>query len=169
MHDPDSVFDMSFVYQGLPLFIHIGENSAEIVEALILGIRQYNLSRAQALDFTSDDDGRMKELVVKEMPVVDGTVYQFGLQVKDKADDEIAMQVFWNNSPIEGIAIMNVYQMDRVNNDSSTLNTFYKVRYTENVIDADAEMEVWVADFPADASDTFALDGFAHARSKKWR
>lgn len=159
MHDPDSVFDMSFVYQGLPLFIHIGESSAEIVEALILGIRRYNLSRAQALDFTSDEDGRVKELVVKEMPIVDGTVYQFGLQVKDKEDDEIAMQVFWNNSPIEGIAIMNVYQMDRVNNDSSTLNTYYKVRYTENVVDADAEMEVWVADFPTDASDTFALDG----------
>lgn len=157
--DPDSVFDMSFIYEGLPLFIHIGENSADIVENIIIAIGQYNLAQAQTLDFTSNEDGRLKELQVKNSPSVNGTVYQYGLQVKDKVDDVIAMQVFWNNSPVEGFAVMNVFQMDRNNNDSSTMDTFYKVRYTENPGSADAEMEVWIADFPANSSDTFALDG----------
>ncbi len=157
--NPDSIYDVSWIYGGLPHFIQIGEGSADIVSAIISSIYKYNLAQAQSFDFTSDDDGRVKELVIKENSLVNGLTYQFGMQIKDKADDAVAMQVFWNNNPIEGFAVMNVYQMNRVNNDSSTLNTFYKVRYSENIPNFDAEMEVWISGASVDPVDTFDVDG----------
>ena len=56
---------------------------------------------------------------VKENLTASGKTWEYGLQIKDKADDAVAMQVFWNNSPIKGFALMNVYEVDRSGHDSS--------------------------------------------------
>lgn len=153
----NSLFDMSFIYIGLPVFIHIGEASAEIVQEIMTVIRLYNLDKAQSFEFTSDDDGRVKTVRIEEQITIGVESYEYGMEIKDKIDNAIAMQVFWNNSPVEGFAIMNAYQMDRQNNDSSTLNTFYRVRYSENISNADAEMEVWISGIPPIPSDTGSI------------
>ena len=155
----DSVFDVSWIYDGLPHFIRIGEQSAEIVESISQGISKFNLAQVQAFDYTADD-GKLKALEVKEEVSANGETWHYGLQIKDKTDDAVAMQIFWNSGEgnVKGLAIMNPYLMDK-RNKVSIKDAMYKIEYSEVESNYDAVMDVSISGLSQEKStDTFWVE-----------
>ena len=103
------------VYLHLGNFINIGEEAADIVQEIIESLKQYHINQAMSFSFEGDD-GRTKDLVVVENSEYDGHTWEFELTISD-ADGEhaegIALQVFWNRDPVEGIALLMPYNCDR--------------------------------------------------------
>ena len=62
----------NLIYSHLNTFIHVGEEAADIVRDIIFGIRLYQINKPMSLSFEGDDDGRTKNLVVKERIVLPG-------------------------------------------------------------------------------------------------
>ena len=138
------------IYQHLETFIHVGERAAEIVGEIINGIKQHNINGALTLSYQSDDDGRDKTLVVVEGDTYEGVNYEFSLTITD-ADSEgnqdggYAMQIFWNRSPIEGVAIIKPYNLDRLH-DADAGEGVFKIEYnSESNLGYDAHMIVSMA------------------------
>ena len=138
------------IYQHLETFIHIGERSAEIVEEIISGIRQYGINQALTLTYQSDDDGRDKTLVVVEGDNYEGVAYEFSLTITD-ADSEgnqdggYGMQIFWNRNPVKGVAIIKPYNLDRLH-DADAGEGVFKIEYnSESDLGYDAHMIVSIA------------------------
>lgn len=109
------------IYNHLNLFISVGEGAAEIVRDIIWGLRIYQINKPMSLSFESDEDGRTKNLVVKENPVFDGENWEFMLTITDAAseselDGGNGLQIFWNRYPVKGVAILKPYNINRDEN-----------------------------------------------------
>jgi len=147
------------IYQQLALFIAIGDGAADIVEEIIFALSIHNIDRILTLSYESDEDGRVKNLVVFGSPDYEGTVYEFGLTITDaesegNSDGGYAMQIFWNRSPIKGVAILKPFNIDR-ENDANAADAIYKIAYdSDSNLGYDAHMIVTIANLPlADPTD----------------
>ncbi len=124
------------IYEHLRNFIHIGEFGAELTEDVIKMIARNNLSRPLELTYISDDDNRTKHLTIVENPSFESDTWQFGLTVTDidaaskTGNNGIALQVFWNNSPVKGVALINPYNIDR-NTEEEYIFTHFRIDYSE--------------------------------------
>lgn len=113
--------DGNEIYGHLNSFIWLAEGASELVEEIIAGIVIHGIDQAMVLTVESDDDGRAKNIEVLENVTFEGNPYEFQLTITD-ADSEgnddggIGIQIFWNRSPIQGVAIMKPYNIDRVEN-----------------------------------------------------
>lgn len=141
------------IYEQLGLFIAIGEGASDIVEAIFTSIKILNIQSVQTLTYTSDQDDRAKNLVVLENVEFEGVMWEHQLTITD-ADSEgnqdggNAMQVFWNNSPVKGIAILKPFNIDRVH-DADVGEAIYRIDYSESGEQGyDAHMEVRISDLP---------------------
>jgi len=141
------------VYEHLRTFIHVGDFAAELVEAILTGISTYQINKAMSLSYESDDDGRVKNLVVVENAEFDGANWEFQLTVTD-ADSEgnddggKAMQIFWNQEPVKGISILKPYNIDRTN-DADMPDAIFRIDYNSDAKPFyDASMMVYVAGLP---------------------
>lgn len=152
------------IYRHLRLFIHIGEASKEITEAIITSIKEYNIESLQVLTYTSDDDGRSKTLTVTENVEFEGKIWEYMLTVID-ADSESepdggkAMQVFWNNDPVEGISILKPYNINRNDNENG-FQAIYRIDYNSvGKRGYDASMEVSISGLRYDSpeDDEFSM------------
>ena len=146
----EDVLQGNDIYQHMELFINVGDRSAEIVGDIINGIRKHKIDRILTLSYESDDDGRVKNLVVVEAPEYEGLVYEYGLTLTD-ADSEgnedggYAMQIFWNRSPIKGVALLKPYNIDRLH-DADAGEAIFKVEYdSDSNLGYDAHMIVSIA------------------------
>jgi len=147
------------IYEQLGFFIAVGEGASDIVEAIIIGIGQYNIQSIQTLTYTSDEDGRAKNMIVLENVEFEGVTWEYQLTITD-ADSEgnqdggNAMQVFWNNSPIKGIAILKPFNIDRLH-DADAGEAIYRVDYSEvsDMLAYDSHMEVSISDLPLAQAD----------------
>ena len=139
------------VYSHLGNFIHVGEKGAEIVEDVIRSIRIYHINRPMEFSFQSDDDGRIKNAVVVADPIFDGATWEFQMTITDaesegNEDGGKGIQIFWNRNPVNGIAIMKPYNIDRYENEDIP-NAMYRVDYSEaGGHGYDAEMMVYASD-----------------------
>ncbi len=139
------------IYQHLETFIYIGESAADIVEEIIAGIRQHNINSALTLTYNSDDDGRAKTLVVVEGDTYEGITYEFSLTITDtdsegNQDGGYAMQIFWDRSPIKGVAIIKPANLDFVH-EADAGEAVYKIEYdSESDLGYDAHMIVSIVD-----------------------
>jgi hypothetical protein len=69
-------------------------------------------------------------------------------QSESNADGGKALQILWNPSPIEGIAIIKPYNCDRVKN-SASLEALYRIEYSEvPTLDYDSHMIVDIDNLP---------------------
>jgi len=124
------------IYEHLRNFIHVGEFGAELTEDVIKMIARNNLSRPLELTYISDDDNRTKHLKIAENPSFEGDTWQFGLTVTDvdassnAGNNGIALQVFWNNSPVKGIAMINPYNINRTP-EEEYMYTNFRIDYSE--------------------------------------
>jgi len=101
----DDVLQGNDIYRHLESFIFLGEAAAVIVEELIFALSFHHINRILTLSYESDEDGRVKNLVVVESPEHEGVVYEYGLTItdaesEDNTDGGKAMQIFWNRSPV---------------------------------------------------------------------
>jgi hypothetical protein len=153
------------VYGHLANFIAIGEGAADIVQNIMLAIAVHNLDQPMTFSYQSDDDNRTKDVEVIENATFEGVSYQYRLTIRDaastsNADGGYAMQVFWNNSPIEGISLMKPYNIDRVENLNAP-DAMFRVDYTQNSnLGYDEHMIVYIADLPVASplQDLYAVD-----------
>lgn len=161
----DDTLNGNEIYQNLAYFIAIGEGAADIVEAIIFHIRLYNIQSVLELTYTSDDDNRVKRLVVEQGAEYNERNWEYMLTITDvdsetEEDGGIGMQVFWNNNPIEGIALIKPYNLDRIN-DADAGDAMFSVEYSEKGMDNyEAYMMIEIADLPlSDASiDPYSVD-----------
>lgn len=162
------------IYEALSFFIAIGEGSAEIVEDILTSIQQYEIERIRVITYEGDDDGRDKTLVVQENVTFEGVTYEYQLTVTDAqsegaADGGIGMQVFWNNNPVKGVAILKPYNLDRVG-DADAGDAIYRIDYdAAGDQNFDAIMEVRIAGLPLDAPevDQFSMQSLRMFVGKK--
>lgn len=141
------------IYEHLTFFIHVGEEAAEIVEGIIRGIKAYDIDRIITLTYEGEDDGRIKNLTVEAAPEYEDRIWDYGLTITD-AESELnedggkAVQIFWNESPREGVALLKPYNIDR--NDANFLDAMFRIDYSEaGEMGYDAHMIVSISDLPS--------------------
>jgi len=162
------------IYQNLNTFIAVGEGAGDIVENIIKAIAFYKIDRPMVLSYQSNDDKRVKNLVVKENIEYNGRTWRYMLTITDAAsegdtDGGKAMQIFWNPSPIEGIAILRPYHIDRDKNKAS-LDAVFRIEYSEVASgEYDSHMIIDIANLPMpDARiDQFAMHSLKMFVGKK--
>ena len=162
------------IYGSLAYFIAIGEGSADLVEAIMWHIKVYKIENVIELTYTSDEDSRVKHLSVISDVVFQDKSYEYQLTITDvesegNNDGGIGMQVFWNNDPISGIALIKPYNLNR-EDDADAGDAMYSVEYSEEGMgDYEAYMIIQIADIPLpDANaDQFAVDNLKMFVGKK--
>jgi len=108
--------------------------------------------------YMSNDDQRTKNLAVSKVALYNGRTYQFRLTITDAAsegsqDGGKAMQIFWNTSPIDGVAILKPYNIDRLKNSNDT-SAIYSIEYSEvPTNDYDSHMQIEIAGLPMPDAD----------------
>ena len=154
------------IYELLGVFIEIGDEAGELVEEIINGVRRNNIDRVITLTYISDDDNREKNLVVVDNSDFEGRTWDYQLTVTDadsegEADGGKAMQVFWNvGQPVEGIAILKPFNIDRVANEFGG-DAIFRIDYAETgEFGYEAHMEVQISGLPLPSPliDQFAID-----------
>ncbi len=141
------------IYNNLNTFIAVGEGAGSIVESIIGGIVMYHIDKPMLVTYESKDDQRTKNLVVIKDAQYNGKSYQFRLTITDAASEGSAdggkgLQIFWSTSPIDGIAIIKPFNVDRVKNSNDT-NAIFRIEYSEiPSSDYDSHMLVEIAGLP---------------------
>ncbi|MFC2125718.1 hypothetical protein ACFLU5_12995 [Bacteroidota bacterium] len=147
------------VYALLGVYIYFGEASALLVQEFITFLRTHpGLTKLDTFTFTSDEDGRTKKATVEENGTYDGKSYQYKLTVWDE-DETMAFQLFWNKSPISGVAIMSPYNIDRTN-EYVNPELMYRLEYSEDNANYEKVMIVSVSKhelFDEDGIDNFKM------------
>jgi hypothetical protein len=123
------------IYMNLNTFIAVGEGAGTMVETIIAAIALYHIDKPMTITYRSNDDQRTKNLVVTENAIYNGKTWKYELTVSDaasiaNADSGKAMQIFWNPSPIEGIAILKPYNIDRSKNENAP-DAVFSLEYSE--------------------------------------
>jgi hypothetical protein len=108
------------IYRHLTFFIHAGEHSARLVRRVLWSLKIYRIEQVITLTYESEDDGRIKNLVVVESPEFDGHTWEYGLTITDaesegNEDGGKAMQIFWNKRSREAVTLIKPYNLDRTN------------------------------------------------------
>jgi len=143
----------NFIYWYLNAFIAVGEGAADIVEGVMWSISAYNIENVISLSYTSDEDNRVKNLDVLSDVDFQSRHWEYRLTItdaesEDNADGGIGMQVFWNKSPIEGIAIFKPYNLDRKKNADASV-AMGSIEYSEKATsEYDAYMVVEISGLP---------------------
>jgi len=125
----------SDIYEQLRAFIYIGEDAAEIVSEIILVITLENLSQPMSFTFISEDDGRLKNVEIIENATFEGYEWQYKMTITDAGSSSLdhantALQIFWDKTPIKGVAILNPYNIDRTT-DPKYAEAMYRIDYSE--------------------------------------
>ena len=141
------------IYEHLANFINVGEGASDIVGDIIRGIAVYRINRPMSFSFNGEEDGRVKNLTVVEDSFYEGVSWEFELTITD-ADSEtnvaggMAIQVFWNRSPIKGIAVLKPYNIDRPGSEEYA-DAVFRIDYSEEGDRGyDAHMIVSVSGLP---------------------
>ena len=160
------------IYGMLKVFIAVGEGAGDIVQGIIGAIAIYHIDKPMTLSYESNDDHRIKNLVVAENPSYDGRNWEYVLTITDaasenNADGGKALQIFWNRNPIEGIAIIKPYNCNRIK-DAASLDAVFKIEYSEVPADGyDTHMIVDIAGLPMSNTDQFAVKSLKMFVGKK--
>lgn len=141
------------IYHHINTFIWVGEQAAEDMQNIMTAISTNNLNQAMSFSYVSSDDGRTKNAVVIENSVFEGVTWEFELTITDalsqtNADGGKALQVFWNTSPVKGIAIIKLYNCDRTQYTNYP-EVMYRVDYSEaGELGYNAHMFVYIVGLP---------------------
>jgi hypothetical protein len=162
------------IYAYLNVFIAVGEGAADMVQAIMWHIRAYKIEDVISLTYTSDEDHRVKNLDVISDVEFQGRTWEYQLTITDaesegNTDGGIGMQIFWNKSPIEGIAIFKPYNINRNKHDGNP-DAMASIEYSEkSTSEYDSYMIVDLAGFPFENSvpQNYALESMKMFVGKK--
>jgi hypothetical protein len=143
------------IYGHLRFFIHSGHAAARITRDVIHVLKTYNIDQVKTLTYESEDDGRIKNLVVVEAPEFEGRTWEYGLTITDaesegNPDGGKALQIFWSASGGSrvGITLINPYNLDR-SHDGRWAKAMYRIDYSgRGERGYDRYMIVSIADLP---------------------
>lgn len=165
-------FSGAEIYEHLRNFVALGEEAAEFIEEVMIGISTYELNQSLDLTYTGDDD-RTKHIVVVSSATFEGASYEYQLNLSDlesesNDDGGLALQVFWNGNPVDGVAILKPYNWDRVY-DVSIPNTIFRIDYSETGdSNYDETMEVAISNWEYDRGfDRYHMDNLKMFVGKK--
>jgi len=142
--DGDGIIEGNEIYAALPHFIHLGEESAEIVEVTLQIGAILSINNVRSLTFDGEDDGREKRIDINENVTRGGVSYEYEMTLVDTEEEELALQVLWNTAPVSGVAILKPYNLDRTDVDAVE-SAFLRIDYTEDHADYEAAMTVSIA------------------------
>lgn len=145
--DGDGIIEGNEIYESVRFFIAVGEQSAEIVEDILVVARALERENIVEFTFTSDDDGRNKRLELARDVTRDGQSYQFEMVMFDVEDNAQAIQLLWNTNPVEGIAILRPFDFDRTAGTTAT-DAFIRIDYSEISTEYEATMMVSISGLP---------------------
>lgn len=151
------------IYAHLNNFIYLGDASAELVEDIIISIRKYGLNEPMTFSYVSDEDQRTKKVTVEDNLTFEEQTWEHLLTVTDAAtesetDGGKALQVFWNETPMEGIALLKPYNWDRSGVTNSE-KTIFRVDYSEKELNNySAHMIVTIYGWEETLTDRFHMD-----------
>lgn len=162
------------IYGHLRLFIHTGDHAGRMVKHIIYALRRYKIDQVKSLTYESEDDGRIKNLVVVEGPEFDGRIWEYGLTITDaesegNPDGGKAMQIFWNTRSREGITLIKPYNLDR-SNEGRMAEAMFRIDYSgAGEMGYDHHMIVSIADLPSidPLLAPFSMDGMKMFVGKK--
>jgi hypothetical protein len=141
------------IYNNLNTFIAVGEGAGDIIEKIIGAIVVYKINKPMFVSYEGDDEQRVKNMVVVEGAEYGGKNYQYMLTITDaasenEADGGKALQIFWNPSPISGVAILKPYNIDRIKNENAP-DAIFRIEYSEVATsEYDSYMTVEMDDLP---------------------
>lgn len=162
------------IYAYLNVFIAVGEGAADMVEAIMWHIRAYKIENVISLSYTSQDDQRVKNLDVISDVEFQGRTWEYQLTITDaesegNPDGGIGLQIMWNKSPIEGIAIFKPYNINRNKHDGNP-DAMARIEYSEKSTgEYDSYMIVELAGYPFanSAPQNFAMESMKMFVGKK--
>jgi hypothetical protein len=162
------------IYGHLRFFIHTGDHAARITRHVIHAIKRFKIEQVITLTYVSEDDGRIKNLVVVEAPEFEGRTWEYGLTITDaesegNQDGGKALQIFWSRGPGEGITLIKPYNLDRTN-ESRMAEAMFRIDYSgAGEMGYDRHMIVSIADLPEiePLLAPFAMDGMKMFVGKK--
>ncbi len=117
------------IYMHLRNLIYIGELSADLVQDMMISLKKHNINYATTFSYVSIYDGKNKNVVVKTNVSINDTTWDYCLTVSDE-ELGTALQLFWNTSPLEVIAILQPKAFDF--STTRNPNAMIKVEYSEN-------------------------------------
>ncbi|MDA0194882.1 MAG: hypothetical protein O2887_07145 [Bacteroidetes bacterium] len=150
------------IYESLRGFIWVGESAADILEELFAGILDADIDNLVEFSVISDDDGRQKDLTVRQRVSYGGVDYRYELNAYDE-DGERAAQILWNIDPIEVIAVLSPYDINR-NDNPSNIDVLLRIDYSEVLSDYEVAMTIHISGVPADSTGLDNIKMFAGRR-----
>lgn len=139
----DNFVEGNEIYASLRYFIWLGEESAEIAERSLIIATFLNNQNVTSLTFESEDDGRLKRLELTRDVTRAGVSYENELMMFDEESNGRALQLLWNTNPVSGVAILNPYNIDRIENTNP--DAFLRIDYTEDDPSYEASMLVSIS------------------------
>jgi hypothetical protein len=151
------------IYWYLNAFIAVGEVAADVVEATIWAISAYKIENVISLSYTSRDDDRVKNLVVTANATFQDRLWDYQLTITDAEseghdDAGMGMQIFWNEDPIEGVAIYKPFNLNRKKHTDAP-DAMASISYSSvGTGDYDACMTVEIVGLPVSASRIYEVE-----------
>lgn len=128
------------IYKHMRRMINIADRAGKALSNILYFMKEFTISESK-IDVIKGPDGRNKSLLVLTNYTFEGTQWEYFLNISD--DGKKAMQIFWNTSPLKGIAIFKNAEIDH----SVTLNpnSIIKIAYNETDSYFDRTMEVSIS------------------------
>ena len=157
------------LYKLVRAYVEIGENSAEVVEKIMISLNTAVGVGVTSFTYTSKDDDRTKTITINQDVFKEGTIWAYEAVIKDQNGSK-ALQVFWNNTPLKGIAILSPYNIDRTNpNNTGSPDALYRIDYNTSPANSmyEATMDIQIAGLVVTSADSNAVDNFKMAVGRK--
>lgn len=139
--DGDGIIEGNEIYESLRYYIHFGEQAAEIIEtSLSIAAVLENSTLLRSINFTGED-GREKRMQLKDNVTKGGVNYAHEFTIIDEVTAQQALQLLWNNNPVEGISILRPFYLDQTAH-ADIPGVFMRIDYSENSLLYDASMTV---------------------------
>ncbi|MEQ9467645.1 MAG: hypothetical protein RLN88_09545 [Ekhidna sp.] len=142
--DDDGIIEGNEIYESLRYFIHLGEESAEVVELTLQIGAVLGANNITSFTFEGDDDGRTKRIDLTDEVTRGGVSYEFEMTMVDTENEDMALQVLWNTNPVSGVAILKPYNLDRTDQEVVE-SAILRIDYTEDHATYEAAMTVSIS------------------------
>lgn len=145
MASSDTLFDGGAIYEGIRGYIAVGESGAKIVTEIMKVASALVAFNVTSLNYLGENDKRLKRLTLTQNASYLNVNYSFKMVIIDSLSGKKGLEVFWNNSPIDGIAILSPYYLDRDLENTKNPEALIRVDYSENTSTGyDKQMLVYI-------------------------
>ena len=116
------------LYNQLRTLVWVGELSADIVNEALAAVKKLDIDGPMEFSYTSYIDFREKDVIVRQNVDYYNASWEYALFVADE-DGSRAFQLFWNQKPLKGIAMLapgNLFRTFDLN-----VNSLIHIEYSE--------------------------------------